>query len=48
MANESYPVSVKLTPEEYDRWKDCADREKRSMSSLIRVAVELYIRNGEG
>ena len=29
--------------EQYRRWLDCAEREQRSMSSLIKVAMERYV-----
>ena len=37
-------VTVRLDRGDYERWKDVAKRERRSLSGMVRIAVELYMR----
>ena len=40
-------VTVRLDRGDYERWKDVAKRERRSLSGMVRIAVEIYMREEE-
>ena len=41
-------ASFKIAPEEYRRLEEVAEREERSVSAVIRIAVRQYLDEADG
>lgn len=38
-------VSLKLSEVEYEQWREAAERQERSVSAVIRLAVRRYLKD---
>ena len=43
--SDSVPVNLRVPEKDYDRWREAATAEQRTITSLIRRAVDVYLRD---